>query len=60
TKSRTSPDGVESLAEGKGVLSNWESKGSLRQNVDLTNRNQIQGLSLGVSLPWKVTPNIHP
>jgi len=48
-KSPGSPDDGNPIAEGKGVLSDQESEGSLRQNFDVTNRNRIQGLLFRVT-----------
>ena len=59
-KSPGSPDDGNPIAEGKGVLSDQESEGSLRQSFDVTNRNRIQGLLFRATDLGIRTPYCHP
>ena len=50
--------GTASLS--KGVHREVESEGSLWQNSDPTNRNQIEGRRSRVTRPWTGRPGSHP
>ena len=47
-------------SRSKGVRREAESGGSVRQNLDLTNRNRIEGPHGGVTEQWIGRPNSHP
>ena len=47
-------------SRSKGVRREAESEGSVRQNSDSTNRNQIEGCHSGVTQPWMGMPGSHP
>ena len=47
-------------SRSKGVRREVESGGSVRQNLDSTNRNRIEGLRGGVTQQWMGTPSSHP
>jgi hypothetical protein len=47
-------------SRSKGVRREVDSGGSIRQNLDLTNRNRIEGPCSGVTERWMGRPNSHP
>ena len=47
-------------SRSKGVRCEAESEGSVRQNLDPTNRNRIEGPCDGVTEQWIGRPNSHP
>jgi hypothetical protein len=47
-------------SRSKGVRREAESEGSVRQNSDSTNRNQIGGRHSGVTQQWMGKPDSHP
>ena len=47
-------------SRSKGVCREAESEGSVRQNLDPTNRNRIEGPRSGVTQQWMGMPDSHP